>query len=293
MVEKHWILCGKPDNWKVALGDEIWGLVPKFRGKWRYLEKGDRLLFYATSPVSGMIGFGQVGAKFRQDRPLWPDEIEQNEVLYPFRFEFVSDYIVPPESWKKKRIKFSLPVGSYSAINFLGDLDVIDRFYEMAAEDWHIDYQPSEGRKEIYKPEEKQPAEKTRDLDHDVIQDMIFEIGRIHRYVTEKEYWMNGERLDVVWRRIPKSVPTYVFEVQVGGDIYHALAKLKHAHDLWNSNIFLVVSEEKDKVRVNELLAGTFHEIRNVISIVSPSKIERIYSLQLEDSKLRKEIGLF
>jgi hypothetical protein len=45
---------------------------------------------------------------------------------------------------------------------------------------------------------------------------------------------MDGTRLDAVWRRVEKSVPTYVFEIQVGGDIYHAIAKLKHAYDLWN-----------------------------------------------------------
>jgi predicted RNA-binding protein len=291
MAEKHWILCGKPENWKVALRDEIWGLIPKFKGIWRYLEKGDRLLFYATSPVTGMIGFGRVEAKFRQDKPLWPEELQQGQVLYPFRFEFRSDYVLAPEVWKERRIKVSLPVGSYSAINFLGDQDIIDDFYKAAAENWHVEYHPPEEKKEIYKPVEERPAEKARELDHDTVKNMIFEIGRIHRYIIEKEYEMDGERLDVVWRRLEKSVPTYVFEIQVGGDVYHALAKLKHAYDLWNSNIFLIV-DERYRMKVDELLSGTFHEIRNVINVASPNRIERIHSLQLEDEKLRREIGL-
>jgi len=37
------------------------------------------------------------------------------------------------------------------------------------------------------------------------------------------------------------------------------LGKLKHAFDLWNSNIFLVVAEENVS-QARHLLAGTFHE---------------------------------
>lgn len=292
MAEKHWILCGKPDNWKIALQDSIWGLIPKFKGIWRYLEKGDRLFFYATSPVGGVIGLGQVEAKFRQNRPLWPDEIQQGKVLYPFRFEFRSDYVLPPDSWRRERIKVSLPMGSFSGINFLSDQDIIDSIYKAISDNWHIEYQPPEEGRKVHKLPEEQPVEIARELSHNTLKKMIFEIGRIHRYIVEKEYEIDGGRLDVVWRRVEKSVPTYAFEIQVAGDIYHALAKLKHAYDLWNSNIFLVVGE-KDRVEVDQLLSGVFHEIRDVINVVSPAKIERIYSLQLEDEKLRKEIGLF
>ena len=86
---------------------------------------------------------------------------------------------------------------------------------------------------------EKTLTGKPASLDHSRIQEIIFEIGKLNRLISEKEYPMENERLDVVWRRVEKSVPTYVFEVQIGGDIYHALGKLKHAFDLWNSNIFL------------------------------------------------------
>jgi hypothetical protein len=51
-----------------------------------------------------------------------------------------------------------------------------------------------------------------------------------------------------------------VFEVQIGGDIYHAMSKLKHAFDLWNSHVFLVATMG-DKSKYQELLSGTFHEV--------------------------------
>ena len=128
-------------------------------------------------------------------------------------------------------------------------------------------------------------------LSHDKVKDMVFEIGKIHHYMTDKEYVMNSEILDVVWRRVEKSVPTYAFEIQIGGDIYHALAKLKHAYDLWNSNIYIVI-DEKHRSKIEELLAGTFHEVTNIIKIINLNQVNELYDLQIDDVKLRKNLGL-
>lgn len=292
MAENFWVLCSKPENWKIALKDEIWGLIPKFGGKWRYLEKGDWLFFYVTSPVSGVIGLGKVQAKFKQNKPLWPDEVLQKEVLYPFRFEFQSEYVLPEEEWKAKRIKIHLPTGFYSAMNLFDDQDIVDELRESVRREWGVAIE-SAAKVEVSEPRPigKYPPAGSFELSHDKVKDMIFEIGKMHRYITEKEYGINGDRLDVVWRRVEKSVPTYAFEVQVGGDLYHALAKLKHVYDIWNSNIF-IVTEEKYRDKIEELLAGTFHEIRNIINIVNLQQIEHLYSLQTKDVTLRREMGL-
>lgn len=292
MPKKFWVLCGKPENWEIALKDEIWGLIPSFGGKWKYLQVGDWLFFYATSPVVGIIGFGKVQAKFKQNKPLWPDEVLQKEVLYPFRFEFESDYVLPEDRWKEKRIKMRLPTGFYSGMNLLDDQDMIDALLEAMRRDWGTQVQYA-GEVESRKPmfTEGHSPVTTPEISHDKLKDMIFEIGKIHRYITEKEYGINGDRLDVVWRRVEKSVPTYVFEIQIGGDLYHALAKLKHAYDIWNSNIYLV-TEERHRDKIEELLAGTFHEIRNVVKIIGLEQIRSLHSLQVADLKLRKEIGL-
>jgi predicted RNA-binding protein len=281
MPEQSWVLCGKPEHWSIALKDEIWGLIPKFKGKWRYLRPADWLFFYATSPVTGVIGFGKVQSKFKQNKPLWSDELLRKEVLYPFRFEFQSEYVLPEEQWKARKIKLSLPIGFYSGMNLLDDQDIIDTLVEAARQQWgaHLGY---EAEVETYKPQPsgEHIGRATPELSHDKIKDMIFEIGKIHHYITEKEYIINADRLDVVWRRVEKSVPTYAFEVQIGGDIYHALAKLKHAYDIWNSNIYIVTSEEH-RNKIEELLTGTFHEIRNVLNIISLKHISDLYSLQL------------
>lgn len=292
MSEQFWILCGKPENWNIALKDEIWGLIPKFQGKWRHLQIGDILFFYATNPVKGVVGLGRVQAKFKQNQPLWPDEVAAKTVLYPFRFEFQSEYVLPHESWGVGKIKINLPIGGYSAMNLLDDEDIIDKLRNAVKEQWgrELDTEP-ETRIFIDKTVNEYSVPSKVKLSHDKVKDMIFEIGKLHRYITEKEYAINSDKLDVVWRRVEKSVPTYAFEVQIGGDIYHALGKLKHAYDIWNSNIYIVTSDEH-REKIEELIAGTFHEIKNNLNIISLKNIDDLYSLQLEDVKLRKALGL-
>jgi predicted RNA-binding protein len=292
MPDNFWILCGRPEHWVVGLKDGIWGLIPKFQGKWKYLKQGDWLVFYATSPLSGVIGIGRAQAKFKQNQPLWPDELIKKEVLYPFRFEFQSEYVLPEAEWGKKKIKLSLPIGYYSALNLLDDKDIIDKLAGNIRQQWNV---PTDFTSDVDTQKSLLPIvqslPESPDLSHDKVKDMIYEIGKIHHYMTDKEYVMNSDRLDVVWRRVEKSVPTYAFEIQIGGDIYHALAKLKHAYDLWNSNIYIVI-DEKHRSKCDELLSGTFHEITNIVKIININQVSDLYTLQIDDVKLRKQLGL-
>jgi hypothetical protein len=292
MPDQFWILCGKPENWEIAMKDEIWGLIPKFQGKWRHLQVGDYLFYYSTNPIKGIIGLGKVQAKFKQNQPLWPDEIIKKEVLYPYRFEFQSEYILATKEWEARKIKINLPMGSYSGMNLIDDEDTIEKLKESIKQQWGQGIQyDSDIKISTNNISKQKDNSETLDLSHDKVKDMIFEIGKMHHYITDKEYVINSDRLDVVWRRVEKSVPTYAFEIQVGGDIYHALAKLKHAFDIWNSNIYIVTSDEH-RNKIEELISGTFHEIKDNLNIISLKNINDLYSLQIRDVKLRKEIGL-
>ncbi len=86
-------------------------------------------------------------------------------------------------------------------------------------------------------------------------------------------------------------MPTYVFEVQIGGDIYHALAKLKHAFDLWNSHIFLI-SSKADIDKAENLLSGTFHEIKNRIKLIDLNKVEELYKRKKSYFDFENDLGI-
>lgn len=273
-MANYWLVVGIPDNWKEAFKrGNIWGLKPRQRKRWERLAEGDIILFYATKSVAGVIGYGLVRTKFIQDKPLWPDEMEKGEVLWPLRLEFDVEYCLPPDRWETERItsdtlKLRVAIGFQAVEPRLAE-QVIAKFKELAA----------------------QQEEQTDVPLHRELQQKVLEIGKLQKYITEKEYPFDIGKLDVVWRRIEGSAPTYVFEIQIGGDIYHALAKLKHAYDLWNSHIFLV-APQADRDRATRLLAGTFHEINQRIKIIDPEQIEELYKRKRSYLDLERQLGI-
>lgn len=286
---KVWILTGNEENWEVAVRDKIWGVREgNLKKQWDKLEKGDLLLFYAKSPIGGLIGLGLVESKFKQDKPLWPDEVRENKIIYPYRFGFNIVYYLPT-SWKEKNINVAdLKLPFQAGLNSLNRKEAIDEILKRVKNEWNVEL-PNFTIEKISKREEKKD-EKGPSL-HNQIRDKLYAIGQLENFISEKEYLIDGERLDVAWRRVARGVPTKVFEVQVGGSPHQALSKLKHAWDLWNSEPFLIV-DPNQKQKVDELLSGTFHEMSGVIKIVTIDKVEELYNHLVSQRELLKQLGL-
>ena len=62
------------------------------------------MLFYATSPISGVIGIAKVENKFKQDKPLWAEEREKNQVIWPYRYDFKVEFVLPRMDWESKKV---------------------------------------------------------------------------------------------------------------------------------------------------------------------------------------------
>jgi predicted RNA-binding protein len=289
-MHQYWLLVGSEKNWKVSFeNNNIWGLKDfrELRSLWNMMREGDGLLFYVSKPVHGIVGFGNVVAKFRQTNPLWPEELERNEVLWPLRFEFDVEYCLPPSLWKSKR---------YTS----NDLQMVSR---MVFQCYPIE-EVNAARVALglrLRPvvDIATPAAnglvttgKGTALDHDKIKASLVEIGRIQGYVADEEYPLDSTRLDVVWRRVERSVPTFVFEIQIGGDIYHALAKLKHAFDLWNSRIFLVASMA-EKSKYQELISGTFHEVADQVRFIDAAVVTELLKKKQGYKQMEYDLGIF
>jgi hypothetical protein len=58
---------------------------------------------------------------------------------------------------------------------------------------------------------------------------MIRDIGLMRKLLAETEYPINGLKLDVAWRAAERKTSSQVWEVQIAGNFYEALAKLQHA----------------------------------------------------------------
>ena len=238
---------------------------------WKQVNIGDILIFYAVSPVKGIIGYGVVQQKLKQDTPLWPEEMAKNEVIWPLRLIFEVRYCLSPDCWAadkviNDRVSFRAKMG-FREIGENLATEVLAPFQSVT-----VSVQPEQSI-------------------HSELVDSLLEIGRLQSYLTQKEYPMGKARLDAVWRRVQRSVPNFVFEVQVGGNLYQALAKLKHAHDIWNSNIYLVLLESSKK-QLDELLSGTFHEIRDRVRVIDEATVKRLVNLKKEIREIESRLGL-
>ncbi len=289
---KYWLLVGSKKNWETAFANRnIWGLKQTQRRLWDNIKENDELLFHATIPVGGIIGYGKVRTKFFQDRPLWPDEIKNNKVIWPLRFEFDVGFCLSPDKWKSEKV-VSKELFVRAGFQQISDSIAKNIISKMSRVEYIIP--PIELPSIAEEPAEfvatSQGMEKVT-LSHDNIQDRLMKIGQLQDFIVEKEYPFDIGKLDVVWRRVTNSVPTYVFEIQVGGDIYHALGKLKHAYDLWNSHIFFVASQS-DYGKATNLLSGTFHEINDRIKYIELEKVDELYKRKKAYFELEKILGI-
>lgn len=130
---------------------------------------------------------------------------------------------------------------------------------------------------------EVKQAKEVKESVHTKLARQLEEIGRILGRYARRELRDGPYSYDVIWKDtewLPRV--THVFEVQDKGKVLEALVRLKHAYDNWGARLFLVVTGEKDRARVEKLLvpffAGAFHEIGSITSLLSPSEVEELHS---------------
>jgi len=286
-MRNFWIVPGSEENWKQAfISKGIWGLKETKLGKiyWLAITPNDVILFYVSSGVKGVVGYGIARGKFYQDVPLWKAEIQEGRVKWPLRFEFDVEFLLPEDKWKGAKI--AVPGGGEFRQPLIfkewEEIESIIRALNPSAS--------VESLQKISTPVSPLKVEEFSPT-HENIKNLLLEIGRLQGFIADAEFSMGTERLDVVWRRLPESVPTYVFEAQISGDLYHALGKLKHAHDIWNSRIFLVAPVDALGA-VNQLLSGTFHEIQPILRFIETEKIQSLHHSKQNIYQVEKDLGL-
>lgn len=289
---RYWLVVGTSQNWHTAFEHgNIWGLKESQRRLWESLGETDMLLFYATKPVGGLIGYGSVRTKFRQNQPLWPRELQEGKIIWPLRFEFDVEYCLPPAKWTVQKLvsKDLRPRGGFQSLSQ-------DTGKQLASSLKTPHYatqvsKPSLVGETLVQPEPKSETPAKVSPSHEDIKEALVEIGKLQNFIAEPEYQFDIGKLDVVWRRIQQSVPTYVFEIQIRGNAYQALAKLKHAFDLWNSHVFLV-SPQEDLSKALQLLSGTFHEIRSRVRFIDCLQVKELLARKKGYRDLEKELGI-
>jgi len=286
---------GTPENWHTAFDfNGIWGLKSSQRRFWdSFEENNDLIFFYATRPVSGVVGYGIIRTKLFQNSPLWPAERARNEVIWPLRFEFDVLACLPPSAWEKGKVgKDELKSAVRSGFQTLAP-NLAEQFMKelpVSVPTALVLSQPL-GLRAKFGRQPLAPIPVEVGNLHDHTQNILAEIGRMQKYVADTEFPIESRRLDVVWRRVQRSVPSYVFEIQVSGNLTEALGKLKQAHDLWNSNIFLVAKEEH-RAPAAQLAGGTFHEIQDRLRFIELPQVEELYRRKRAYREFEDQMGI-
>ena len=117
---------------------------------------------------------------------------------------------------------------------------------------------------------------------HEHLKELLRQVGDILGYYPEIEFHESPYVYDVVWKTFPHAPrPGFVFEVQDKGNLIEALAKLQHAKDTWGSRLFLTVTGDRDRKRIEKLVApmltGTFHRLARDLALLPPEQIESLY----------------
>ena len=169
-MKKFWLLVGSEENWERALAENIWGVTEINRKTWEKLESGDVALFYVKRPVKGVIGVGVIKTKFKQDKPLWRQEIESGKVIWPYRFEFEVEYALPLSDWRNKAVRLKgLEVPTIRGINPIRDLRKAERLLVKLDEEWNTNLTS------LVKP---RPIAKPKSI-HEKVKDKLMELGEV------------------------------------------------------------------------------------------------------------------
>ncbi|MFC1811912.1 hypothetical protein ACFL03_04415 [Thermodesulfobacteriota bacterium] len=269
MAENTWVAVGDAANWERGFENGIWGLRPQLENHWNRIRAGDLVLFYCKLPVKGFVGAGILRSKFKQTEPYWKEELQENQVIWPFRFEFDITHLIPLGSWRTHSIsnhEYNLPI--LAGIN---PVRRIDRALQVLERLQFTQLEPIQPHREV--------AAK------------ILEIGKIQRMIVEPDFPVDQDILDVIWKRTIRSVPTFAFSVNLENDLDKSIKPLKHAFDLWNSRPFLVTSEDR-VAEVDKLVSGLYHEFSSNLKVLHTAQIQDLHDSKKRYYDLEEKYGL-
>lgn len=260
---------------------KLWALKETLRSRWASIDKGDYVLFYHGGKFiyMGKVFFKypfaddprQVEAGSYLAESVWGRDVDGRTWPYLFFLEDVKEIDLPLSKLNE--------LAGYNLVALGGFMRIREDEKALKV----IEYL---GRaKPPFTPPSKELPK------HDEIVDAIYALGELIGYKPEKKYRHKGYEFDVVWHKPPRVGPKYVFEVHLKGSLEAALLRLKHAYDLWESQVFLVSTEDQLKEAQAKFL-GELHEISDKVVLLNIKNVEEFYSFKGRFEWLERKFGL-
>lgn len=301
MNPSYWLFSVTPENWEIARKRQIWAV--RTENVAQKIKKGDFIVLYVTG-IRSFCNIVQVVEDWTlAKQAIWTDEIKEGRIKYLYQTK-ATIIMGGLANTKELVTKLSFVENKKRwGVYFLGApanlrRPIPESDYRLIYETMKLKPLPADistlikAKPEATKKEAKEPREDiSRVPKHNEIRDMILEIGKIEGKIAEVEYPIDNLRLDVVWKTITSGNPKWAFEVQMAGNFYEALTKLKHAWDKWNSKPFLVTTDGY-MTQAKSLLEGSFHEMREDARIVNWEEMVKLHQLLKEAYRIKTEIRL-
>lgn len=295
---KYWVWSVTRENWEIVKHLNVW--AAKSRSIINKLKKGDIIIFYVKGTNTFRGIFKTTSDWYETQKIIWSDEIKEKGIIYPHQImvepiilgEAYFPRLVPrlnfiEKKWPKPQ---SYIMGSPTGpANFGRPIE--ERDYKIILEE--LRKKPTPFAPKPVRAPTPTPIVRvvpTPAITHSEMIKILCELGELFRKYPESEYFSGPYRYDVVWKRTRAGNPTKVFEVHHKGVLDSALAKLKHAYDIWNAGLFIIITEEKDKDKARILLEGSFHEIGHVTTILQPEVIKELHEFKTKFREIERKL---
>lgn len=103
----HWIKIDIKQNWSTVLRQKppLAGISAENKKLFSAVNPGDILWFYAINPVRGVIGFGRIMKKYKDEKkPVFITELRMRKVMFPLRFKLKDVVSFEAGDWEDKHI---------------------------------------------------------------------------------------------------------------------------------------------------------------------------------------------
>jgi hypothetical protein len=262
---------------------KLWALKETLCNRWISISKGDYILFYH---MGKFIYAGKVS--FKYPFTVKPEHVEVGSYLAESVWGKDVDGKTWPHLFFLEDVKeIDLPLSKFNELTGY-DLKAVVGFMRMRRETSKlINY--LQGIR--VKPSIKPTLKPFISLQHDEIVDAIYALGELIGYKPDRKWRHEGYEFDVVWHRPPRIGPKYVFEVHLKGSLEATLLRLKHAYDLWESQLFLVSTEDQLKEAQAKFL-GELHELKDKVTLLDSTSIQEFCSFKGKFEWLERKFGL-
>jgi len=104
---EHWIKIDIRQNWATAFRQTppLVGISVKNKQLFSAVKPGDILWFYAIKPVRGILGFGKIAKKYKDEKKtVFMPELRMRKVLLPLRFNLKNIRLLEGKLWIENHI---------------------------------------------------------------------------------------------------------------------------------------------------------------------------------------------